>query len=304
MTVPNTNESELNAGRAGTVSIGDAPIARMGFGAMRLTGPGVWGMPHDPQEALRVLRRAIDLGVNYLDTASFYGPLVSDSLIVEALYPYPEGLVIGTKVGAWRGSDKSWIFEARPEQLKTSVEDNLDRLRLEQLTLVHLRYNQPSGVPFGESLGALIELRQAGKIRHIGLSGVTLEHLLVAEKLVPIVSVQNLYNLIDRRDEQVLEYCTQHSIPYMPFFPLATGSLGREVGPLVSIAERHHVTPAQVAVAWLCSRSPQIVLIPGTRSVVHLEENIASLAVQLDTEEQRALEESAELASGWTPPHR
>jgi aryl-alcohol dehydrogenase-like predicted oxidoreductase len=261
-------------------------------------------MPRDPQEARRVLQRAIDLGVNYLDTASFYGPLVSDSLIVEALYPYPEGLVIGTKVGAWRGSDKSWIFEARPEQLKVSVEDNLDRLRLEQLSLVHLRYNQPSGVPFEESLGALIELRQAGKIRHIGLSGVSLEHLLAAEKLAPIASVQNLYNLIDRRDEPVLDYCTQHGIPYMPFFPLATGNLGREVGSLSAIAASHQVTPAQVALAWLCGRSPQIVLIPGTRSVAHLEENIASLDIQLEAEEQRALEASAEIASGWTPPHR
>jgi pyridoxine 4-dehydrogenase len=304
MTVSNANQPELDARRAGTLTMGDAPIARMGFGTMRLPGPGVWGMPHDPQEARRVLRRAVDLGVNYLDTASFYGPLVSDSLIVEALYPYPAGLIIGTKVGAWRGSDKSWIFEAHPEQLKVSVEDNLVRLRLEQLSLVHLRYNRPSGVPFEDSLGALIELRQAGKIRHIGLSGVTLEELTAAQKLVPIVSVQNLYNLVDRRDEPVLEYCTEQGIPYMPFFPLATGSLGREVGPLSAIGERHHVTPAQVALAWLCVRSPQIVLIPGTRSVAHLEENIASLAIQLEAEEQRALEESAEIASGWTPPHR
>jgi aryl-alcohol dehydrogenase-like predicted oxidoreductase len=304
MTNPNESRTELNARRAGTVTLGDIPIARMGFGTMRLPGPGVWGMPHDPQEARNVLRRAVDLGVNYLDTASFYGPLVSDSLIVEALYPYPEGLVIGTKVGAWRGSDKSWIFEARPEQLKTSVEDNLDRLRLEQLSLVHLRYNQPSGVPFEDSLGALIELRQAGKIRHIGLSGVTLEHLTAAQKVVPIVSVQNLYNLVDRRDEPVLEHCTQQGIPYMPFFPLATGSLGHEIGPLSAIARKYQVAPAQVALAWLCGRSPQMVLIPGTRSVVHLEENIASLAIQLDAEEQQALEDSAEIVSGWTPPHR
>jgi pyridoxine 4-dehydrogenase len=304
MTVPNASQPDLDARRAGTVILGDAPIARMGFGTMRLPGPGVWGMPRDPQEARRVLRRAVDLGVNYLDTASFYGPLVSDSLIVEALYPYPAGLIIGTKVGAWRGSDKSWVMEARPEQLKTSVEDNLNRLRLEQLSLVHLRYNQPSGVPFEDSLGTLIELRQAGKIRHIGLSGVTLEHLRAAEKLVPIASVQNLYNLVDRRDEPVLEYCTQQGIPYMPFFPLATGSLGHDVGPLSAIADRHHVTPAQVALAWLCGRSPQMILIPGTRSVAHLEENIASLAIQLDAEEQRALEDSAETASGWVPPHR
>ena len=175
---------------------------------------------------------------------------------------------------------------------------------MEQLSLVHLRYNQPSGVPFEDSLGALIELRQTGKIRHIGLSGVTLEHLRAAEKLIPIASVQNLYNLVDRGDESVLEYCIQQGIPYMPFFPLATGSLGHDVGPLSTIAERHHVTPAQVALAWLCGRSPQMILIPGTRSVAHLEENIASLAIQLDAEEQRALEDSAETTSDWVPPHR
>jgi len=304
MTVPNASQPELNANLAGTVNLGDLPIARMGFGTMQLPGPGVWGMPRDPQEARRVLRRAVDLGVNYLDTASFYGPLVSDALIVEALYPYPAGLVIGTKVGAWRGSDKSWVGEARPEQLKTSVEDNLDRLRLEQLPLVHLRYNEWAGVPFEDSLGAMIEMRQAGKIRHIGLSGVSLEQIVAAEKLAPIASVQNLYNLADRSDEPTLEYCDQHGIPFMPFFPLATGSLGREIGPLSAIARKHNVTPAQVALAWLSARSPQMVLIPGTRSVAHLEENIAAVAVQLDVEEQQALEESAEIASAWTTPHR
>lgn len=304
MTVPNASQPELNANLAGTVNLGDLPIARMGFGTMQLPGPGVWGMPRDPQEARRVLRRAVDLGVNYLDTASFYGPLVSDALIVEALYPYPAGLVIGTKVGAWRGSDKSWVGEARPEQLKTSVEDNLDRLRLEQLPLVHLRYNEWAGVPFEDSLGAMIEMRQAGKIRHIGLSGVSLEQIVAAEKLAPIASVQNLYNLADRSDEPTLEYCDQHGIPFMPFFPLATGSLGREIGPLSAIARKHNVTPAQVALAWLSARSPQMVLIPGTRSVAHLEENIAAVAVQLDAEEQQALEESAEIASAWTTPHR
>lgn len=297
MTFQNENKKELNARQAGTVTLGDAVISRMAFGTMQLPGPGVWGEPRDPQEARRVLRRAVELGINYLDTASFYGPLVSDRLIVEALYPYPAGLIIGTKVGAWRGSDKSWIHETRPEQLKISVEDNLDRLRLEQLPLVHFRYGEHAGVPFEDSLGAMIELRQAGKIRHIGLSSVTLEQLTAAQKLVPITSVQNLYNLVDRRDENILEYCSQQGIPFMPYFPLAMGNLGREVGPLTTIAQRHHATPAQVALAWLRARSHQMVLIPGTSSVAHLEENIASLAIQLDAEEQRALEESVEVAS-------
>lgn len=297
MTFQNERKNELNASLAGTATLGDAIISRMALGTMQLPGPGVWGEPRDPQEARRVLRQAVELGINYLDTASYYGPLVSDRLIVEALYPYPDGLIIGTKVGGWRGSDKSWIAETRPEQLKTSVEDNLDRLRLEQLPLVHLRYAAHAGVPFEESLGAMIELRQAGKIRHIGLSGITLEQLTAAQKLVPIASVQNLYNLVDRRDEPILEYCTKLGIPFMPFFPLAMGNLGREVGPLTTIAHRHQVTPAQVALAWLRARSPQMVLIPGTRSVAHLEENIASLTVQLDAQEQRALEESAEVAS-------
>ena len=291
------SKQELDASQAGTVTLGDVTIARMAFGTMQLPGPGVWGAPRDPQEARRVLRRAAELGVNYLDTASYYGPLVSDRLIVEALYPYPAGLIIGTKVAAWRGSDKSWIPETRPEQLKTSVDDNLDRLRLDQLPLVHLRYAAQAGVPFEDSLGAMIELRQAGKIRHIGLSSVSLEQLTAAHKHIPIASVQNLYNLVDRRDEHILDYCSQQGIPFMPYFPLAMGGLGRAVGPLTTIAHRHHATPAQVALAWLRARSRQMVLIPGTSSVAHLEENIASVAIRLDAEEQRELEESAEVAS-------
>lgn len=293
----NENQQILNVSLAGTVSLGEAVISRVAFGTMQLPGPGVWGEPRNPHEARRVLRRAVELGINYLDTASFYGPLVSDRLIVEALYPYPAGLVIGTKVGGWRGSDKSWIAETRPEQLKNSVEDNLGRLRLERLPLVHLRYAAHAGVPFEDSLGAMIELRQAGKIQHIGLSAVTLDQLVAARRLVPVVSVQNLYNLVDRRDEAILEYCSQQGIPFMPFFPLAMGNLGRGVGPLTTIAQKHHATPAQVALAWLRARSPQMVLIPGTSSVAHLEENIASLSIQLDAQEQRALEESAEVAS-------
>jgi pyridoxine 4-dehydrogenase len=293
----NEGNKGLNASQAGTVTLGDATINRMAFGTMRLPGPGVWGEPRDPQEARRVLRRAVELGVNYLDTAAYYGPLVSDRLIVEALYPYPAGLIIGTKVGGWRGSDKSWTAEARPQQLKATVEDNLDRLRLEQLHLVHLRCIEHADVPFADSLGAMIELQQEGKVRHIGLSNITLEQLTAAQKIVPIASVQNLYNLIDRRDENIIDYCTRQGIPFLSYFPLAVGNLGREVGPLTTIAQRHHATPAQVALAWLRARSPQTVLIPGTSSVAHLEENIASLTIQLDAEEQRELAESSEVAS-------
>ena len=260
MASQNEVNKELNASQAGVVTLGDATINRMAFGTMRLSGPGVWGEPRDPREALRVLRRAVELGVNYLDTAAYYGPLVSDRLIVEALYPFPAELIIGTKVGGWRGSDKSWTSEARPQQLKATIEDNLDRLRLEQLHLVHLRYTGHADVPFADSLGAMIELRQEGKVRHIGLSNITLEQLIVAQEIVPIASVQNLYNLIDRRDENIIDYCTQQGIPFMSYFPLAVGSLGRDVGPLTTIARRHHATPAQVALAWLRARSPQTVL--------------------------------------------
>ena len=297
MATQSKTKKELNAGQAGTVMLGDLTISRMAFGTMQLPGPGVWGPPHDPEEARRVLRRAVELGVNYLDTSAYYGPLVSDALIVEALYPYPAGLVIGTKVGAWRGLDKSWFPQLRPEQLKIAVEDNLDRLRLKQLALVHLRYLGGSDVPFEDSLGAMIELQQEGKIRHIGLSSVTLEQIATARKSVPIASVQNLYNLGDRRDQDILEYCSRENIPFMPFFPLAMGKLGSDVGPLAEISRRHRATPAQIALAWLLARSPQMVLIPGTSSVAHLEENIASSSVRLDAEEERMLEESAEIAS-------
>lgn len=291
-----TNQ-DFNVGQAGTVMLGDKAINRMGFGTIRLPGPGSWGYPDDAEEMRLVLRRAVDLGVNYLDTAAYYGPLVSDRLILDALYPYPSDLIIGTKVGGWRGSDRRWTGESHPKQLKGAVEDNLSRLRLEQLHLVHFRYNAHSDVPFVDSLGAMAELQQEGKIRHIGLSSVTLEQISTAQKMIQIASVQNLYNLVDRRDEDILDYCTQNGIPFMPYFPLAMGRLGGEVGPLGAIAQRHHATPAQVALAWLRMRSPQMVLIPGTRSVAHLEENIASANLELSEEERKELAESQELSS-------
>ena len=294
---PGDTHKDLNAGLAGTVMLGDVTINRIAFGTIRLPGPGSWGYPDDAEEMRRVLRRAVDLGVNYLDTAAYYGPLVSDRLIVEALYPYPSGLIIGTKVGGWRGSDRRWTGESHPKQLRGAVEDNLNRLRLEQLPLVHFRYNEHSSVPLVDSLGAMAELQQEGKIRHLGLSSVTLEQIDTAQKMVQVASVQNLYNLVDRRDEDIVAYCTQQGIPFMPYFPLAMGRLGGEVRPLVAIAQRHRAAPAQVALAWLRARSPQMVLIPGTRSLAHVEENIASVNVQLSEEEWRELADSPELAA-------
>ncbi len=297
MTFQSDAHREFNASTAGTVQLGGLTINRMAFGTMRLPGPDVWGEPANPQEARRVLQRAVALGVNYLDTAAYYGPLVSDRLIVEALYPYPEGLVIGTKVGGWRGSDKSWTMEANPQQLKATVEDNLDRLRLEQLPLVHFRYVEHSSVPLADSLGMMAQLQQEGKIRHIGVSNLTLDQIHEAEKIVRITSVQNLYNLVDRRDEDIVDYCTEHSIPFMPYFPLAIGKLGQEVGPLVTLAQKYHATPGQISLAWLLARSPQMVLIPGTSSVAHLEDNIASVAITLTQEERQLLAASSEISS-------
>jgi pyridoxine 4-dehydrogenase len=294
--IDDANE-RFNAGQAGTVMLGDRAINRMGFGTIRLPGPGSWGYPDDAEEMRLVLRRAIELGVNYLDTAAYYGPLVSDRLILDALYPYPPDLIIGTKVGGWRGSDRRWTGETHPKQLKGAIEDNLNRLRLEQLHLVHFRYNEHSDVPFVDSLGAMAELQQEGKIRHIGLSSVTLEQIYTAQKMIQVASVQNLYNLVDRRDEDILNYCTQQGIPFMPYFPLAMGRLGGEVRPLVTIAQTYHATPAQVALTWLRMRSPQMVLIPGTRSVAHVEENIASINIKLSEEERKELATSQELSS-------
>lgn len=285
------------AGVAGTVRLGDFTINRMAFGAMRLPGPEVWGDPANPEEARQVLRRAVEFGVNYIDTAAYYGPLVADRLIVEALYPYPANLVIGTKIGGWRGVDKSWTVAASANQLRAAVDDNLERLRLEQLPLVHFRFIEQSGIPLLESMGVMAELQQAGKIRHIGISNVTLEELKTAQQVVEIASVQNLYNLIDRRDEPILDYCTAQNIPFMPFFPLAVGSLGQKTGPLETIAGKHQASPAQIAVAWLLARSPQMVLIPGTSSVAHLEENMTAANIKLSHEEQQELATSPEIAA-------
>ncbi len=273
---------------------GDLPVRRLGFGAMRLPGPGVWGEPTDPDAARAVLRRAIDLGMNLIDTADFYGPEVANRLIAETLHPYPDDLVIATKVGFVRGADRSWQAAARPERLRAAVEDNLRHLRLDHLELVYLRlggegYPSVAEVPLAESLGALADLRAAGTIRHIGISNVTTAQLAAARELVPIAAVTNRYNLADRAGEAVLAAAVAAGIAFVPYNPLAIGALAREGGPLAEIARRHAVAPAQIALAWLLARSPAMLLIPGTTSVAHLEENARAATLHLTAAEIAAL---------------
>ncbi len=282
--------SQLPASIAGTITIGnDSVVNRVGFGTMRLPGPGVWGEPSNPTEAKAVLRRAVELGINFIDTAAFYGPEVSNRLIAETLYPYADDIVIATKVGAVRGPDKSWNVDLHPKSLRTACEDNLRQLRLEQLHLVHCRYLE-SEVPFADSVTALAELQREGKIRHIGVSNINLQQLAEVQGITTIVSVQNQYNLIRRDDEELVNTCTQQNIVYMPFFPLAIGKLGQGQGVLTTLAEHYSVTPAQIALAWLLARSPIMLPIPGTSSVKHLEENIAAAAIHLTNAEIAELE--------------
>jgi pyridoxine 4-dehydrogenase len=258
---------------AGSLELGgDLKVRRLGYGSMRLPGPGVWGEPEDPEGVRTVLRRAVELGVNLIDTAGFYGPEVADRLIAEALHPYPEDLVIATKVGAERGPDKSWNPHARPEELRADVEDDLKRLKLERLDLVYLRLRDgrgglaDSGVPLAESFGVLAELKEEGKIRHLGLSSVSFEEAEEARKIAPIVVVQNLYNLADRSSESLLQKYEQEGIAFVPFFPLAVGGLARSEGTVAEIASRHGAAPSQIVLAWLLARSPAMLTIPGTSS--------------------------------------
>jgi pyridoxine 4-dehydrogenase len=285
----------VSAAAAGTVTVGNEFVVnRFGFGTMRLTGPGIWGEPANRDEAKAVLRRAVELGVNFIDTAAYYGPEVANRLIVEALYPYPKDLMIVTKFGATRGADKSWNAAMRPDQLRLACEENQRQLRLDQLHMVHCRYMEGADVPFAESVGVLAELQREGKIRHVGVSNVTLAQLTEAQSLVQVASVQNMYNLVQRAGEEVLEACTQQNIAFSPFFPLAIGQLGQRGGELANLAELHHATPAQIALAWLLARSPMILTIPGTSSVKHLEENIKATAIHLSEQEVAELERVGE----------
>lgn len=259
---------------------------------MRITGPGIWGEPADRKEARRVVRRAVELGVNFIDTADSYGPSVSEEIIAEALYPYPQSLVIATKGGLTRQGPNRWLPVGRPEYLTQQVEMSLRRLRLQRIDLYQL-HRIDAKVPVEESLGALKDLQQQGKIRHIGLSEVSPAEIERARKTVPIVTVQNKYNLSDREHEPALNYCEQHSLGFIPWFPVAAGKLARPGGPLDEIARRHGASVAQVSIAWLLHRSPVMLPIPGTSSVKHLEENVASAAVHLSDEEWRSIEQAA-----------
>jgi pyridoxine 4-dehydrogenase len=270
---------------------GELPVRRLGFGAMRITGSGIWGDPPDRDVAKAVLRRALELGVNLIDTADSYGPAVSESLIAEALHPYPAGLVIATKGGLTRPAPSQWVPNGRPEYLRSALDASLKRLRVERIDVYQL-HSPDSKVPFEDSVGALAEQQRAGKIRFVALSNVSVAQLKVAQKIVPIVSVQNRYNLTDRASENVLAACEQAGIGFIPWFPLATGELATPGGKLDHVARAASATPSQVALAWLLARSPVMLPIPGTGSVAHLEENCGAANVRLSAAQWKSLDAS------------
>jgi aryl-alcohol dehydrogenase-like predicted oxidoreductase len=277
---------------------GDLPVRRLGFGAMRITGPGVWGPPEDPGEALRVLRRAVELGVDLVDTADAYGPGVSEELIAEALAPYPPGLVVATKGGLVRGGPGQWSPDGRPAHLRRALEASLKRLRVDRIDLYQLHRPDPR-VPLEDSARELGRMQEEGRIRHVGLCNVTVEQLERARSIVPVVSVQNRYNLAERRSEDVLQACERLGIGFIPWFPLATGELARPPqGPLARVAAAHGATPAQVALAWLLQHSPVTLPIPGTSKVAHLEENVAAARLRLDDREMEALDGLGDAGGG------
>ena len=267
-------------GHAATMDLGgDLTVRRLGLGAMRITGPGIWGEPPDHGEAIAVLRRAVDLGVNFIDTADSYGPFVSERLIAEALHPYPEDLVIATKGGLQRTGPGQWPADGRPQHLRAACDGSLERLRLDQIPLYQFHRPDPN-VPFEDSVGMLVELKNEGKIRHIGLSNVNEQQLDTAMHMTPIVSVQNRYSRVDRSSESMLDRCEQESIAFLPWAPIESGQIHRDAS-ITRVATAHGATPHQVALAWLLARSPVMVPIPGTGSVAHLEENEAAVEVAL-----------------------
>jgi aryl-alcohol dehydrogenase-like predicted oxidoreductase len=281
--------ASIDAAQSGTFLLGgDLPVHRLGFGAMRIVGPGIWGPPKDREVARNVVRRAVELGVNLIDTADSYGPTISEEIIGEALHPYPDGVVIATKGGLTRSGPNIWEPVGRPEYLRQQVHLSLRRLQVERIDLYQL-HRFDAKVPVEESLGALKTLQDQGLIRHIGISEVTVPELERARKVVDVVSVQNRYNLTDREWEPTLEYCEANGIAFIPWFPLATGELARPGGPVDAIAKAHDATPGQVALAWLLHRSPVILPIPGTGSVAHVEENTAAAGLTLTDEEFASL---------------
>jgi pyridoxine 4-dehydrogenase len=268
--------------RSGTFAIGgDLPVHRLGYGAMQLTGPGVWGEPADRVQAIGVLRRAVELGINLVDTANSYGPYVSEELIREALYPYPKGLVIATKAGLARPGPSRWVPLGRPEYLRQECEMSLRRLGVERIDLFQLHRIDPK-VPADDQFGVLRDLQKEGKVRHVGLSEVNVTEIEAARRIVPIATVQNQYNLAYRNSEDVLDYCTRKNIGFIPWFPLATGELAKPHGALTRIARQLGAQPVQVALAWLLKKSPVMLPIPGTSKVKHLEENTAAALLNID----------------------
>jgi aryl-alcohol dehydrogenase-like predicted oxidoreductase len=285
-------QTAVNAKASGTFAVGGETVNRLGYGAMRITGDGIWGEPKDREGAKKVLRRAVELGVNFIDTADSYGPNVSEQLIAEALAPYPKGVVIATKAGFTRQGPDQWLPVGRPEYLIQQVEMSLRRLKLERIDLWQLHRIDPK-VPVEESLGAIKKLQEQGKIRHVGLSEVKPHEIDQARKVVEIVSVQNQYNLSDRQHEDVVEYCTKHKLAFIPWFPVASGKLAKPGGKLDAVAKRHGATVSQLSIAWLLHHSPVMLPIPGTSSVAHLEENIAAASVKLSDAEWKEIEDAA-----------
>jgi pyridoxine 4-dehydrogenase len=268
---------------------GDLPVVRLGYGAMQIPGPGVWGEPRDHNEVIRVLHRALELGVTFIDTADSYGPEVSERMIHEALHPDPDALVIATKAGLTRAGPRQWGRNGRPEHLKAQAEKSLRLLGLERIELFQLHRIDPD-VPLAEQLGALVELQSEGKIGRIGLSEVSVPEIEAARAITPIATVQNRYNLADRSAEAVLDYCEREDIGFIPWFPMAAGSLAQAGGPLQRIAAEHGVTPAQLALAWVLQRSPVLLPIPGTSTVAHLEENVGAALIELTPDQVQQLD--------------
>jgi pyridoxine 4-dehydrogenase len=285
--------NQAPAKRSGEFLIGgDLPITRLGFGAMRITGDGVWGEPADRAEAVRVLRRAVELGINFIDTADSYGPGVSEEIIAEALHPYPAGLVIATKGGFDRPGPGEWVENGRPEHLRSACEGSLRRLRLDRIDLYQLHRIDPK-VSADDQLGALKDLQAQGKIKHIGLSEVSVQQIQHARTIVPIVSVQNRYSVADRGSEDVLEYCEKEKLGFIPWFPLAAGRVSGANSPLSRVAASLSATPSQLALAWLLARSPVMLPIPGTSKVEHLEENVAAVNLKIDANRMQELDRLA-----------
>ena len=277
---------------AGTFTIADRTVHRLGFGAMRITGEGIWGPPADRERALTVLRRSRELGIDLIDTANSYGPEVSEELIAQALHPYDSDLTIATKAGLMRSGPGQWHADCRPEVLKHECEGSLKRLKVDSIDLFQL-HTVDRKVPYEESVGALKELQAEGKIRHVGVSNVSVENLEQARGIVDVHTVQNRFNLTDRAHEDVLEHCEHEGIGFIPYFPLAAGDLARPGGPVAEAAQRHDATPGQVALAWLLARSEVMLPIPGTGSPEHLEENAGAAALRLDDDELSRLERAA-----------